>query len=235
MSQPTSDTPAGLIVAIDGYSACGKSTLAKALAEDLGYTYIDTGAMYRAVTLYFIEREVDSQNAEAVADALKNIQIDFRPGAGGNHTYLNGRDVSEKIRDLKVSGLVSPVAAIPAVRRAMVAEQRRMGNQGKVIMDGRDIGTVVFPDAGLKLFVTADLEERVRRRTMELREKGEKVDRQAVRDNLIERDHIDSTRADSPLRQAHDAILIDNTQLNRVEQLAFAKRLVAEKLSISPE
>ena len=235
MSQPTSDTPAGLIVAIDGYSACGKSTLAKALAEDLGYTYIDTGAMYRAVTLYFIEQDVEPQDTEAVADALKNIQIDFRPGVDGSHAYLNGRDVSEEIRGLQVSGLVSQVAAIPAVRRAMVAEQRRMGNRGKVIMDGRDIGTVVFPHAGLKLFVTADLEERVRRRTMELREKGKKVDRQAVRDNLIERDHIDSTRADSPLRQAHDAILIDNTQLNRAEQLAFAKRLVAEKLSISPE
>jgi cytidylate kinase len=236
MSLSNSDTSPGLIVAIDGYSACGKSTLAKELAAELGYVYIDTGAMYRAVTLYFIRHEVDLQDTAAVTEALAAIQIDFRPGSdGGNHTFLNGADVSGAIRDLAVSRLVSPVAAIPAVRRAMVAEQRRMGDRGKIVMDGRDIGTVVFPNADLKLFVTADLEERVRRRTAELRGKGKTVDRQDIRDNLTERDHIDSTRADSPLRQAEDAVLIDNTKLTRKEQLAFAKRLVAEKLATGPE
>jgi cytidylate kinase len=235
MAPPTSDPSAtdddGLIIAIDGYSACGKSTLAKALAADLGYAYIDTGAMYRAVTHYFLENQIELDDAAAVDHALAHISIDFRPGPDGNHTYLNDIDVSSEIRGLAVSRLVSPVAAIPAVRRAMVAQQRRMGERGRVVMDGRDIGTVVFPDADLKLFVTADLEERVRRRTTELREKGKQVAEASVRENLSERDHIDSTRADSPLRRAADAVLIDNTRLNRTEQLELAKRLVTEQLA----
>jgi CMP/dCMP kinase len=237
MAPASSNTPAaadddeGLIIAIDGYSACGKSTLAKALAADLRYTYIDTGAMYRAVTHYFIENQVALDDAAAIDLALANISIDFRPGPNGNHTFLNDTDISSEIRGLAVSRLVSPVAAIPAVRRAMVAQQRRMGKRGGIVMDGRDIGTVVFPNADLKLFVIADLEERVRRRTTELREKGKKVTTASIRENLTERDHIDSTRADSPLRQATDAILIDNTRLNRTEQLDLAKRLVADKLA----
>lgn len=225
----------GLIIAIDGFSACGKSTLAKALAAELDYTYIDTGAMYRAVTFYFLQNQIDLEDDEAVDSALENIAIDFRPGPAGNHTFLNGEDISSPIRDLAVSRLVSPVAALPAVRRAMVAQQRRMGKRGRIVMDGRDIGTVVFPNADLKLFITADLEERVRRRTSELREKGKTVQAASVRENLAERDRIDSTRADSPLRQAADAILIDNTQLNREEQLAFAKKLVKERLTTGRE
>ena len=199
-------------IAIDGYSACGKSTLARALARRLGYSYIDTGAMYRAVTLHLQRGGVDLADDAAVARAVDGLSIAFRPA--DNHVLLNGEDVEHEIRGLAVSQEVSNVAALSRVRRALVEQQRRMGADGGVILDGRDIGTVVFPDADLKLFVVAELETRIDRRVAELREAGRTVDRADVAANLKERDYIDSHRADSPLRRADDAILLDNTHLD---------------------
>jgi len=214
-----------ITIAIDGYSACGKSTLAKAMAARLGYRYIDTGAMYRAVTLYFIRHEVDFAIKQEVAKALAGITIDFHCVAEVNRVLLNNEDVEDEIRGLAVSQLVSPVAAVSTVRRAMVTQQRRMGQSGSVVMDGRDIGTVVFPNAELKLFVTAAMEQRVERRYRELTDAGKQVTREAVKANLEERDHIDSTRADSPLKKADDAILLDNTHLSFGEFITAGMQL----------
>ena len=211
-------------IAIDGYSACGKSTLARALARRLGYSYIDTGAMYRAVTLYFQRHGIDPDDAAAVAAAVPQVAITFRPA--DNHVLLNGEDVEGEIRSLEVSRMVSPVAALSAVRRAMVDQQRRMGRDGGVILDGRDIGTVVFPDADLKLFVTADPETRTDRRLSELISAGRDVSRAEVAANLQERDYIDSHRADSPLRQADDAVVLDNTHLGLEELIERGVELV---------
>lgn len=211
-----------IIVAIDGHSACGKSTLARDLAHELGYAYIDTGAMYRAVTLYFLENEVDWTDPDAVREALQQIQIEFRAAESGNQTLLNGKVVEEAIRQMKVSDQVSQVSTISAVRRAMVAQQQAMGRQRGVVLDGRDIGTVVFPDAELKIFLTASVEERVQRRFTELQAKGLFISTEDVRKNLLERDRIDSSRDDSPLRQAEDARVLDNTHLSRQEQLSRA-------------
>lgn len=214
-----------IIIAIDGYSSCGKSTLAKALASRLHYAYVDSGAMYRAVTLYFLRNSIDLEDNHQVLQALDNIHIHFERHPSGNRTFLNGEDVEEQIRVMEVSEWVSPVAAISAVRRAMVVQQQAMGKRKGIVMDGRDIGTVVFPQAELKLFITAETEERVRRRYLELTAKGIAISMDAVRNNLIERDHIDSTRADSPLRQAEDAIVIDNTHLTPEAQLEKAQAL----------
>ena len=211
-------------IAIDGYSACGKSTLARALARRLGYSYIDTGAMYRAVTLYFQRHGIDPADAEAVAAAVPRLSIAFRPA--DNHVLLNGEDVESEIRSLQVSQMVSPVAALSVVRRAMVEQQRSMGRDGGVILDGRDIGTVVFPDADLKLFVTADQETRTDRRLSELLGAGRDVSREEVAANLRERDYIDSNRADSPLRQADDAVVLDNTHLGLEELIERGVELV---------
>jgi cytidylate kinase len=215
-----------IIIAIDGYSSCGKSTLAKALAQKLGYGYIDTGAMYRAVTLYFLRHHINLQDTEAIEQALRNIQIRFAATPEGNATFLNGENVETEIRQMPVSQKVSEVAAISAVRRVMVQQQQEMGKEKGIVMDGRDIGTVVFPDAELKLFVTADPMVRAQRRYDELIAKGQSVDFETIKQNLQERDRIDSTRADSPLRQAEDAIVIDNTNLTREEQLERAVKLV---------
>lgn len=217
----------GIIIAIDGFSACGKSTLAKALAKELDYTYIDTGAMYRAVTLYFLENEVDWDNSSAVTQALSDIDIEFRAANGdeGKSTYLNGVGVEKEIRGMRVSESVSPVAAVSAVRRFLVEQQQTMGKKGSCVLDGRDIGTVVFPDAKLKIFLTAEAEERARRRLQELLQKGQSVSLNEVVKNLRERDRIDSTREDSPLRQAADAVVIDNTVLSPEEQLAIVVKL----------
>lgn len=220
-----------ITIAIDGHSSCGKSTLAKALAARLGYAYVDSGAMYRAVTLYFLEHRIDYEDPEAVRRALPGIRIHFEYHDGSNRTYLNGRDVEEPIRSMEVSALVSPVAAISEVRRAMVAQQRKMGEQKGIVMDGRDIGSVVFPDAELKIFLTASTEERTRRRYYELRAKGKKISREEVKANLEMRDRIDSTRADSPLIQAPDAEVIDNTHLTPDEQLQAAIELVHRKMT----
>lgn len=216
----------GIIIAIDGFSACGKSTLAKQLAEKLDYTYIDTGAMYRAVTYYFIKHQLDWNNPAQVAMALAEIQIDFRRDEDGSlHTFLNGEDVEKQIRTMEVSASVSPVATISAVRRFLVQQQQALGKKKSCILDGRDIGTVVFPEASLKIFLTADPQERARRRLKELLEKGQSVSLGEIVNNLTERDHIDSTREDSPLRQADDAVVIDNTVLSMEEQLAMIKVL----------
>jgi cytidylate kinase len=214
-----------IIIAVDGRSSCGKSTLAKALAAALDYLYIDSGAMYRAVTLYFLRNEIDWEDSRQVETALAQIQIHFDRSRGALRTLLNGEDVEEAIRTMEVSGAVSPVSAIPAVRRALVAQQQQLGSRRGIVMDGRDIGTVVFPAAELKIFLTASSEERTRRRYQELLAKGKEISREAVAQNLAQRDHIDSTREDSPLRQAEDAVVLDNTNLTEKEQLAMALAL----------
>ena len=219
-----------IIIAIDGHSSCGKSTLAKGLAKTLGYAYLDSGALYRAVTLYFIRHQIDIEDTQAIEKALDQINIRFINKDGQNHTILNGEDVEEEIRKMYVSEKVSPVAAISMIRRAMVKQQQAMGREKGIVMDGRDIGTVVFPQAELKLFVTASIEERTKRRFLELQAKGLEPDYETVKNNLQERDYIDSTRADSPLIQAEDAILLDNTQLSEQEQLAVALELTKKKI-----
>lgn len=214
------------VIAIDGYSACGKSTLAKALSQRLGYRFIDTGAMYRMITLHFLRESIDLEEDGAVAGALTGLQVDFVPGS--NDALLNGTNVESIIRGQAVSDFVSPVAAVPAVRRWVVPQQQALGAAGGVVMDGRDIGTVVFPDADLKLFITADLQTRTNRRVRELLERGLPADPAAVAANLVERDRIDSTRADSPLRQADDAIVIDNSHLSMDEFIDRGLQLARE-------
>lgn len=204
----------GIIIAIDGWSSCGKSTLAKALAKKLSYAYIDTGAMYRACTYYFIQHQIDLKDEDAVQAALKNIQITFKSIEGYNTTFLNGVNVEQEIRSMDVSNLVSPVAELSVVRKFLVEQQQAMGQQKSVVLDGRDIGTVVFPNAELKIFLTAEPEVRAERRFEELKQKGIQITLAEVIANLQERDHIDSTRADSPLKQAEDAYLIDNTYMD---------------------
>lgn len=223
-----------IIVAIDGHSSCGKSTLAKGLAKALHYAYLDTGAMYRAVTLYFLDHQLDYNDPSVVEKALGEINIHFERIQGQNHTFLNDRDVERDIRELRVSEHVSPVSTIPVVRRAMVRQQQAMGNRRGLVADGRDIGTVVFPDAELKIFLTADVDVRTSRRHLELAAKGIDAEWADIRHNLIERDRIDSTRADSPLRQADDAIVIDNTLLSEEEQLGIALELVKKAGEVTP-
>lgn len=215
-----------IIIAIDGHSSCGKSTLAKALAKSLRYAYVDTGAMYRAVTLYFLDNHINLNDVNQVTNALQNIEIHFERVNDSNHVFLNGQDVETEIRTMRISEKVSPVAAISSVRRAMVAQQQQMGKKKGIIMDGRDIGTVVFPDAELKIFLTADTDIRTQRRYDELLAKGQPTDFDVIKKNLIERDYIDSTRADGPLRMAKDAILLDNSSLTPKEQLEKILQLV---------
>lgn len=217
-------------IAIDGHSSCGKSTLAKAMAEKLHYLYVDSGAMYRAVTLFFLENDIDLDDRQAVAVALEQIEVRFDRKPSGVSTLLNGEDVEGEIRKMRVSATVSPVAAISAVRRAMVRQQQEMGTEKGVVMDGRDIGTVVFPKAELKIFLTAEVEERARRRFSELKAKGVAVSLEEVAANLTERDHIDSTRADSPLKKAEDAVVIDNTHLTPHQQLDIALNLAQQRI-----
>lgn len=215
-----------ITIAIDGFSSCGKSTLAKALAKKLDYAFIDTGAMYRATTLYFLRKKIDVNDEKQVKTALENILITFQSLGGKNTTFLNGENVEDEIRGAEVSNHVSQVAAISPVRRKMVDLQRQMGKNKGVVMDGRDIGTVVFPDAELKLFITADTKIRTQRRFDELKNKGKDVNFEDIQNNLLERDRIDSTRADSPLKKADDAIEIDNTHLTREQQLNLAMEWV---------
>ncbi len=215
-----------IIIAIDGPSASGKSTLAKDLSEMLGYIYVDSGAMYRAVTLYLQQQNIPLDNIEAIKQALGQIRITFQRDAKGNRTLLNGIDVEDAIRSMEVSRQVSQVAAIPDVRTAMVQQQQTMGAQRGIVMDGRDIGTVVFPDAELKLFIVSDVIERARRRYAEIQKKQLGVSFEDILHNLRDRDRIDSTRAVAPLRKAQDAFEIDNTQLSPAQQLARALELV---------
>lgn len=217
-----------IIIAIDGFSSCGKSTLAKALAKALHFAYVDTGAMYRAVTLFFLENNVDMNTRATVLAALDSIEIHFERKSSGNHVFLNGKDVENEIRTMRISEMVSPVSTISEVRRFLVAQQKKMGNRKALVMDGRDIGTVVFPEAELKVFLTAAPDIRAQRRFDELAAKGQLTDFDSVKRNLMERDMIDSNRADSPLRQADDAILIDNSYLSPSEQLQKVLDLVAD-------
>ena len=221
-----------IIIAIDGYSSCGKSTLAKALATKLNYCYIDTGAMYRAVTLYFLENAVDIENPEEVEEALKNINIEFKVNEDNNQTdtFLNGEDREIAIRSLKVANFVSPVSAISAVRKFLVKQQKQMGPNRGLVMDGRDIGTVVFPDAELKIFMTAKDEVRIHRRLDEMQTKGQLGNYDDVAANLQTRDLIDTSRLDSPLRKAEDAFEIDNSEMTREQQFEIVYNLAMGKI-----
>ena len=218
-------------IALDGYSSCGKSTLAKDLAKALGFLHIDSGAMYRAVSLYILNHDLSLDDEKAMADVVDALTIDFIEQAGRRLTRLNGIVVEEDIREQRVSDIVSQVSVIGAVRTHMVALQRQLSQAHDVIMDGRDIGTVVFPDADIKFFLTADVDIRVQRRWMELQSKGKFVSKEEVKKNLLLRDHIDSTREIAPLKQAEDAIVIDNSNMTRAEQLAFALDVVKMRLN----
>ena len=226
-----------IIIAIDGYSSCGKSTLAKALARRLHYAYIDSGAMYRAVTLYFLNHNVNLDDPVQVHNALGQINISFRfnPDADRNETYLNDMNVEIPIREMRISENVSEVSKLKEVRDALVSYQKDMGEHKGIVMDGRDIGTVVFPHAELKLFMVADIDVRVERRYLEMRTKGIKVTREEVAHNLSERDRIDTTRQESPLRQADDALLFDNTHLSELQQLEKVTALALERIYLRVE
>ncbi|MBL7811571.1 MAG: (d)CMP kinase [Bacteroidetes bacterium] len=217
-------------IAIDGYSSCGKGTLAKALARELGYKFIDSGAMYRAVTLYILNHNIHPEDEAAVASCLPHIRIDFavNSSTGRNDVLLNGRDIEQEIRTLRVAGAVSQVARITAVRRFLVQAQQAMGREKGVVMDGRDIGTVVFPDAELKIFMTASSEVRAQRRYEELKASGADAEYEEVLANLQERDRIDSTRKDSPLTMTSDYHVLDNSHLSREEQFEMAMEWVRE-------
>ncbi len=211
-----------ITIAIDGHSSCGKSTMAKDLARRVGYIYVDTGAMYRSVTLYALRHDLFREDGTILTDeleeALKDILIEQKLVDGKTTTFLNGENVELEIRSLEVSNHVSPIAALPFVRTALVAQQQRMGQEGGIVMDGRDIGTVVFPNAELKIFVTASAEVRAQRRYDELKEKGMPADYDDILKNVQERDYIDSHREVSPLRQADDALLLDNSHMTIPEQ-----------------
>jgi cytidylate kinase len=213
-----------IIITIDGFSSCGKSTLAKALAKELNYIFIDSGAMYRAVTLYFIENNISLENSNAVKEALQDIHLafQFNQEKGKSDMLLNNRNVEEAIRSMEISNKVSEVAAHPLVRDFAVAQQQQMGREKGIVMDGRDIGTTVFPDAELKIFVTADPQIRTQRRYQELVDKNPNITLEEVKNNLETRDHLDSTREFSPLRKAIDAIELNNSHLTREEQLHWA-------------
>lgn len=215
-----------IVIAIDGYSSCGKSTLAKALAKKLHFIYIDSGAMYRAVTLFFLRNNIALDDHEAISNALSDIHLNFHSRDYQSHITLNDEEVSEEIRQMPVSELVSDVSAIKEVRVEMVRQQQRMGKSKNIIMDGRDIGTVVFPDADLKIFMTADPKIRAERRFKELMLKGEEVSMEEIFDNIAHRDFLDTTREESPLIRAEDAIILDNTTINQTEQLDFVMEYV---------
>ncbi|SDC43681.1 cytidylate kinase [Niabella drilacis] len=216
-----------IVVAIDGWSSCGKSTLAKQMAKELGYIYVDSGAMYRAITLYFLRNHVDWNEKKAVKKALKDIELDFRLNEQNENVeiYLNDENVEYLVRDLIVAEKVSEVAAIRSVREFAVAQQQKLGKKKGIVMDGRDIGTVVFPKAELKIFMTADNAVRVERRFRELVEKNPNITIEEVAENIQMRDYIDSNREVSPLRRAEDAVVIDNTKLTQEEQLKKALKL----------
>lgn len=221
-----------IIVAIDGYSSCGKSTMAKELAKNVGYVYVDTGAMYRAVSLFGLRNGIitdDTIDETRLQQMIGDIQIGFKTNADGKQeTYLNGENVESLIRTLEVANGASRVSTIGFVRRELVRQQQRMGADKGIVMDGRDIGTVVFPEAELKVFVTASPEVRAQRRYDELQAKGQPEDYDAVLANVKERDYRDTHRAESPLRQADDAILIDNSYMTKTEQSALLQRLFDE-------
>lgn len=222
-----------IVIAIDGHSSCGKSTVAKELAKKLGYIYLDSGAMYRAVTLYALRNDLAANgkvDEKGLTAQLGKINIEFRLNhkTGMNDTYLNGENVEDEIRQLPVANHVSPVATIPEVRHELVKMQQAMGKNKGIVMDGRDIGTVVFPNAELKIFMTARPEVRAHRRFDELTAKGVQVDYDEILKNVKERDYIDSNRATSPLKQADDALILDNSDITREEQMEWALEKVKE-------
>ncbi len=227
-----------ITIAIDGYSSCGKSTIAKTLAKRLGYIYVDTGAMYRSVTLFALRHKLFKEDKTVLMDALReemgNIKVGFRynPATNRSDTLLNGENVEGEIRGMEVSAYVSQIAAIPFVRAAMVEQQRAMGKDKGIVMDGRDIGTTVFPDAELKLFVTATDEVRARRRYDELLGKGMKADYDEILRNVKERDYIDSHRETSPLRMAPDAILLDNSNMTIAEQDRWVEEQAIKQINL---
>lgn len=221
-----------IIITIDGWSSCGKSTLAKQLAKALNYIYVDSGAMYRAITLYFLRNHIDWTITEEVIRALDDISLDFiyNPKSEQSEIYLNGENVEYVIRDLVIAEKVSDVAAIKEVREYAVAQQQKMGRNRGIVMDGRDIGTVVFPDAELKIFMTADNAVRVERRFQELFDKNPNITIEEVKNNLELRDYIDSNREVSPLRKADDALILDNTNLTEKEQFTMAMQWAREQI-----
>jgi cytidylate kinase len=223
-----------IIIAIDGFSSCGKSTLAKSMAKALEYVFVDTGAMYRAIALYFLRNSIPF-NDIAAQEALQAIELRFKYNSSSQKSdmYLNGENVEQEIRDMQVSQKVSEVATIPAVRAFAVAQQKAMGIDKGIVMDGRDIGTVVFPDAELKLFVTADPAIRLERRYQELVQTNPAILKEEVAANLQQRDLMDSTRTHSPLKQAEDALVLDNTNLDRAQQFELAMQWAMEKIQSS--
>lgn len=223
-----------IIIAIDGYSSCGKSTLAKELAVQLGYNYIDSGAMYRAITLYFLRNLVDISDHNKVLEAIADINLSFvfNEHRQASDIYLNDENAEPYIRDMLVAEKVSEVAAIREVRAFAVAQQQSMGAKKGIVMDGRDIGTAVFPDAELKLFMTADPEVRVMRRFKELYATNPNISIDEIRHNLELRDYIDSTREESPLRRAADAVLVDNSNLSREDQLKLVLEMVKDRTKV---
>ena len=222
-----------IIIAIDGYSSCGKSTLAKQVAKELFYLHIDSGAMYRAITLYFLRNAVNINKQKEIDAALKNIHLSFlfNDVSGESNIYLNDENVEVQIRDMVISEKVSEVAALEQVRHFAVEQQRKIGNKKGIVMDGRDIGTTVFPDAELKIFMIADIAIRVERRFKELYASNKNITIEEVKNNLEMRDYIDSNRAISPLRKADDAYVLDNTNLTMAQQLKIALDKVNEKLN----
>lgn len=226
-------TDSKINIALDGYSSCGKSTIAKRLARSLGYTYVDTGAMYRGVTLYALREGLFSEEepmVEEIIRRLPRIEMRFAIYPDGQHLLLNGEDVEREIRGMEVSEHVSPIATIPEVRAALTRQQQDMAKEKGVVMDGRDVGTTILPDAELKIFVTARPEVRARRRFDELTAKGESVTYDSVLANVRERDRIDSGRAVSPLRQAEDALVLDNSDMTLDQQQAWVEERVRERL-----
>lgn len=224
-----------ITIAIDGYSSTGKSTVAKQLADQLGYVYVDTGAMYRAVALFAMQEGIISENhfdIEKLIELIPTIELEFRKVIGDDRTrmFLNEKDVEDEIRGLTVSGFVSPIATVHEVRVKLVAQQQKMGEQKGVVMDGRDIGTVVFPNAELKIFMKASAKVRALRRYNELLEKGDSVSFESVLQNIEQRDHLDTTRKDSPLRKAKDAIELDNSDMNTEDQFQIVLQLAKDRI-----
>lgn len=222
-----------IVIAIDGFSSCGKSTMAKQLAKELNYVFVDSGAMYRAITLFFLRNNIDINDGQAVIDALRQVHLDFEynTAKGTSDMLLNNENVEHLIREMQISQNVSAISANEHVREFGVSQQQKMGEKKGIVMDGRDIGTTVFPNAELKIFVTADVDVRVERRYAELIAKGDLVNKEEIKENLIYRDHIDSTRTFSPLKQAEDAIVLDNSNLTKEEQLQLVLSWAKEKIN----
>lgn len=224
-----------IVIAIDGYSGCGKSSTAKAVAKILGYTYIDSGAMYRAATLHFLNEKLSPSKQEDAIKGLETLSVSFKinPETGLQETYLNGQNVEDEIRSMQISNKVSELATVASIRKELVAQQQRLGSGKGVVMDGRDIGSVVFPDAELKVFMTANLETRAKRRQLELLEKGQSVDLEEIKENLAGRDDVDSSRIESPLMKMSDAVEVDTSNLTFEGQVAQIVQLAKAKIEMN--